>query len=1066
MRAGTHIPVGPSYSTVMPDIDFETYSEAGYEWDGTKWRGVTKTGAGLPAVGAAVYAEHPSTEVICMAYDLKDGLGDRLWVPGMLPPLDLFRHIASGGLLEAWNSSFEYHIWRAVCHTRMGWPALPYHQLRDAMAKSRAHSLPGKLGEAAKVLQAPEQKDPRGDALIRKLSLPRNPTKGDPSTRCSSIALTFEMYEYNRQDIKAEAAVSQRCPDLLPAELDLWLLDQRINFRGVYVDRLALENCIAVVNEATDQYTAELQRITQGAVSTAGEVSKIQKWLATQGVHTSTGALDSDAVGETLARADLPAAARRVLEIRSSLGAASVKKLFAISRRLNADGRLLDLFAFCGADRTGRWAGRGPQPQNLPNSGPKVVKCNECGHVRWAKLKTCRCWAEEATPTDWGIDAVTSALEDISGRNLHWVEQQWGDAVGAVSGCLRGLFAAAPGHDLICSDFSAIEAVVMAFMSGEQWRMDVFNTHGKIYEMGASKITGVPFEEFMRHKAETGQHHPHRKKIGKVSELACFGRDTLVLTNSGWKPITDVTRGDMLHDGIGWVPHGGVADRGKRLTTKVGSATVTPDHKFYTGGGQWATAADLNENSSYLNRAISTAHSLLSEWNLSPPGVLPASGADAAVGLNGATTRTICQAVKVPDAPRAGLRNPQKTGQSTALSAPIKNIGAGYLTGHTPQSPVAPTPIMRSIRRMAAGALQCGRSGYLTVKNGCVTFVRYLGGTLRSQLSTELITTGITLQGTCGLSHIVSSRTTNEAPFGSATAGEKCQPLSSTGSSARSTLGPTLCPENSIAVSPPSRSSASRTSAGGGTEKVYDILNCGPRSRFVIWTDYGPLIAHNSAYGGGLGAWKAFGADAFMTDDEIQVNVKAWRAASPAIAAQRDDRAGILPGFWYGLQEAAYAAVTCPGTCYEFRGVSYGVKDDVLYCRLLSGRLLTYHQPRLQMGTTSWGKQTIRLTYMGWNSNYQNGPIGWMRLDTYGPKLAENVIQAVSRDILAHSMLALDRAGYPIVMHVHDEIVAEVPSGTGSVEEFEKIMGQMPDWCKDWPIRAAGGWRGDRYRKD
>ena len=743
MVAGQHIPAGPSHATVLPDFDFETYSEAGYEWDVTanRWRGALKTGSGLPAVGAAVYAEHPSTQVLCMAYNLKDGAGPHLWIPGMLPPLDLFRHIASGGLLEAWNSSFEYHIWRAVCRARMGWPALPYHQLRDAMAKGRAHSLPGKLGEAAKVLGAPEQKDSRGDVLIRKLSVPRNPTKGDPSTRCTDLSPMLELFEYNLQDIKAEASVSQRCPDLLPEELELWLLDQRINFRGVYIDRLALDNCIAVVNEATEQYTAELQRITGGAVGTAGEVSKIQKWLATQGVHTSTGALDADAVGDTLARVDLPPAARRVLEIRKSLGAASVKKLFAIDRRLAADGRLKDLFAFCGADRTGRWAGRGPQPQNLPNSGPKVVRCKECGHIRWAKLAHCRCWAAEAEPTDWGIDAVTVALEDIAGRNLQWVEQEWGDAVGVVSGCLRGLFAAAPGHDLICSDFSAIEAVVMAFMSGEQWRMDVFNTHGKIYEMGASKITGVPFEEFMRHKQETGQHHPHRKKIGKVSELA-------------------------------------------------------------------------------------------------------------------------------------------------------------------------------------------------------------------------------------------------------------------------------------------------------------------------------------SAYGGGLGAWKAFGADAFMTDDEIQSNVKAWRLASPAIAAKRDDRNGVLPGFWYGLQEAAYNAVTLPGNCYEFRGISYGVKDDVLYCRLLSGRMLTYHQPRLEVGTTSWGASTVRLTYMGWNSNYQNGPIGWMRLDTYGPKLAENIIQAVARDILAYSMLSLDRAGYPIVMHVHDEIVAEVPSGTGSVEEFEQIMGKMPPWCAHWPIKAAGGWRGDRYRKD
>jgi DNA polymerase len=112
-----------------------------------------------------------------------------------------------------------------------------------------------------------------------------------------------------------------------------------------------------------------------------------------------------------------------------------------------------------------------------------------------------------------------------------------------------------------------------------------------------------------------------------------------------------------------------------------------------------------------------------------------------------------------------------------------------------------------------------------------------------------------------------------------------------------------------------------------------------------------------------------------------------------------------------------------------------------------------------------WGKQTTCITYMGWNSNYLNGPVGWMRLETYGPKLTENVVQAVSRDILAHSMTQLDAAGYPIVLHVHDEIVAEVPQGWGSVEEFEKIMSRMPTWAEDWPVRAAGGWRGRRYYK-
>lgn len=762
MKAFTRIPVGPSHATVLPDLDFETYSEAGYIWNAieNKWQIIPSAGkschSGLEAVGAVAYSEHPSTEVLSLSYDLKDSAGGRLWIPGTPPPYELFDYIARGGILEAWNSGFEYLIWQNVCHARMGWPALPQHQLRCAMAKARAHSLPGKLGKAAEVLHAPDQKDVKGEALLRKLSVPRTPTKtqlkagGDlrhanrptPDTAPQDYA---DLYNYNMQDIRAEASVSTRCPDLSPYETELWLLDQEINTRGVYIDAKALDDCIAIYEQATEKYTRELQIITGGTVQTAGELSKIIAWLGDHGVHTTN--LDSDAIERLLKRDNLPLLCRRVVEIRDALSSASVKKLFAIQRRLSRDGRLRDLFAFCGADRTGRWAGRGPQPQNLPSSGPGVVECggpekkrtSGCGFVFWEKLEACpACHRPRNTDEkcDWGIKAVDNALIDIATRSLAHVESMWGDALAAVSGCLRGLFSAAPGHDLICSDFSAIEAVVLAELAGEAWRQEVFRTHGKIYEMSASKISGVPFEEFMRYKKEQDVHHPLRKKLGKPAELG-------------------------------------------------------------------------------------------------------------------------------------------------------------------------------------------------------------------------------------------------------------------------------------------------------------------------------------SGYGGGWAAWCNFGADKYLTEEEGRQAVKAWRQASPMVVK-----------FWYGLQDTAYLAVQNPGSCFRYQApptafgippqIIYGMVGDVLYCQLPSGRMLTYHQPRLEQGVSYNGRPELRLSYMGLDSYTKQ----WKRLDTWGGKLTENVIQAVSRDILAGSMLPLNRAGYRIVLHVHDEIVSEVPAGSGDVAEFERIMSTMPAWATGWPVKAAGGWRGLRYRKD
>lgn len=752
MINGQQFRVGPGVSTVLPDMDFETYSDAGFIFDGEKFIGATKNKRGLPLVGAAAYAEHPSTEILSLAYDLKDGLGGRLWLPGMPPPSDLFALVQNGGLVEAHNSGFEFFIWFYVCFSRMGWPNLPIEQLRCSMAKAKAYALPGKLESAAKVVNADQLKDETGTAVMRKVSTPRKPTKKDSSLRWTPEKHPNEfniLYGYNLQDIRAEGAVSARVPDLQPRELELWLLDQKINARGVYIDPNGLESCIAVFEQAYARYVAELKEITGGAITSPGEVAKITAWLAAY--HIFTDSLDEDSVTELL-KLDMPTYCRRVVEIRAMLGASSVKKLFSIKHRLNSDGRIRGLFAFCGAERTGRFAGRGPQPQNLPGSGPKVKHCdpvNGCGHYYEQSLPGCpNCGLAEqfADSETWSPEAAESALSVISSRDLDTVEYHWCAAPKVIAGCLRGLFIAAPGYEFMCSDYSAIEGVVAAMLAGEQWRIDVFRGHGKIYEMGASKITGVPFEEMMRHKQETGEHHPSRKTIGKVSELA-------------------------------------------------------------------------------------------------------------------------------------------------------------------------------------------------------------------------------------------------------------------------------------------------------------------------------------SGFGGWINAWLNFGAGDFMTEDEIKKAILAWRAASPAIVEMWGGQHRKHPHQWeftpelYGLEGAAVSALLNPGQIYSYRSIIYGYDPTIecLCCQLPSGRFIYYHKAKLTPHTAKNKMREYRITYEGC-VNENSGQ--WATMVTYGGKLFENVVQATARDILTNAMLNLEKAGYPIVLHVHDEIVAEIPEGTGSIEQFESIMAELPPWASDWPIKAAGGWRGKRFRKD
>ena len=443
-------------------IDIETYSSAD----------LTKT-------GVYKYVEAPDFTVLLIAYSWGRGEVEMIDASSLssecLPTLKFY--LTDPTILKtAYNANFE-----RTCLSKFFGIELPAEQWECTMVKAAMMGLPLSLDAAAKVLKLDQQKSAAGKALIRYFSMPVKPTAANGGrTRNLPQHDPFrweDFKEYCAQDVRTEMAIRDRLQsyEITQKESALWALDQRINDNGILIDK-------TFVDEAIRFDTITKQRLIQEAAELTGldnpnSASQLKEWLSAE-TDSEVKSLSKTDIPELLAQVDCETVTR-VLNLRQELSKTSVKKYESMAKAVCADNRVRGLLQFYGANRTGRWAGRLVQVQNLPQN-----------HLS-------------------DLELARSIVRD---GDLDMLEMLYGNVPDTLSQLIRTAFVAPEGKTFVIADFSAIEARVIAWLAGEQWRLDVFNSHGKIYEASAAQMFRVPIESVTKGS-------PLRQK-GKVAELA------------------------------------------------------------------------------------------------------------------------------------------------------------------------------------------------------------------------------------------------------------------------------------------------------------------------------------------------------------------------------------------------------------------------------------------------------------------------------------------------------------------------------------------------------------------
>jgi len=440
--------------------------------------------------GVYAYADSPAFEILLFAYSFDGGETQIIdLAQGEKLPAEVEDAIFDVSVTKtAYNANFE-----RTCLSKHFGRYIPPESWHCSAVQAAMLALPRSLEDVGRVLGLDEQKMKEGKELIRYFCVPCKPTKANGGRTRNLPCHAPEKWElfktYCKRDVDVEKSIRRKLHNFpIPeSEMELYRLDQRINDRGVLVDMELVRNAVSCERLHKEVVTKRAYELT--GLENPNSVAQLKGWLGDKGMEAES--LSKKAVADMIAETDGEVA--ELLRLRLMLAKTSVKKYEAIERSACSDGRVHGMLMFYGANRSGRWSGKNVQLHNLPKNY---------------------------------LPDLELARDLVKQGRFEDIELLYDSTPNVLSELIRTAFIPKPGCRFVVADFSAIEARVMGWLSGEEWVLDVFRGDGKLYEMTASRMFGIPM-------AEIGKGSPERAK-GKVASLSCqYGGSTNGLISMG-----------------------------------------------------------------------------------------------------------------------------------------------------------------------------------------------------------------------------------------------------------------------------------------------------------------------------------------------------------------------------------------------------------------------------------------------------------------------------------------------------------------------------------------------------